>query len=759
MAEKTYLGNPLPDDNAAAPSLPSGSFINHEAMKWRLNAIENDRFSLTPAEIEELHAAWYRVFVKKGTVEADKQIKAMTGTKSLEGSGPADMSVGIDMAPLCRMWANVDWSPNVPAELRCDRKNFMCWVQKAAQFIGAKGFIWIDEFNLWYKHNKKKNVYEVAKNQARPDLLMEEFATMQAKCAEKFPEVAADTDFIRLLSTVQGAKFNASKRIRTELNRNVDEFEGEDDSQGCSPADMQLCTPAGTYDLPTGKLISKDNGLTLVCTAVAPDMDPKHFETSSWKKFLEEDVPEKAKRDYLQLAIGASLYGKWPVQAPILHMWHGAAGAGKSEIFNNIAAACGSYAATQIDIRIFTTAMTATERRHEQARLFGKRIGITGELGQVAWLSDDALKLIVSNDDIIGEEKYQRPFSFKNKCTLHMVSNYLPQVKNIDDRAVNRRLRAIEFKKSFTLKNGQPNMDVITDVHLPEKVAKEKAIILGWAMRGAMEFAKKDFLLTPPPVIEAETESYFSDFDWLTSFMDSEVEFEPDQMVPLTSLFMRFEKWAAFNGERFYQVNARLMAQKIRLHFKNLAVIRSSGGSAFKGANVVMGIRLKTNTEAALALEKQAYGVSTESGFNANAPVTPELEEEAKKQQEKEKAVIEVEAQSAVDVDSAPETIDIQTPFGDSHPSTHGGAESDAIREAVKANDEEAMAKAPISASGVALLASYLTGFAFEKGDIWANDIKRLLLLKNCPENIKPILKRACQRIAGKRSPITIQFA
>ena len=111
------------------------------------------------------------------------------------------------------------------------------------------------------------------------------------------------------------------------------------------------------------------------------------------------------------------------------------------------------------------------------------------------------------------------------------------------------------------------------------------------------------------------------------------------------------------------------------------------------------------------------------------------------------------------DVDNAPETIDIQTPLGDAHPYTYGGVEADAIRAAVSANDEEAMAKAPMGASGVALLASYLTGFSFKKGDIWANDTGRVLLLKNCPEDIRPILYKACKRIAGKRSPITLQFA
>lgn len=747
MENETYLGNPLPSGPIEAQAEDGAGFVNKEAMGWRLAAIDNDRFTLSRRELDELHSAWLRVFKRRGTLEAEKQIKAMVGTQSVGNIGAKDASIGFDMGPMCRIWAETEWSDNVPKQLRPLRKNFMEWVAAAAKYVAGYGFVWVDELNLWYKKSRRKNVYEPAKNQAEPDLLCEKFAREQADLADKYPEVAADTDFMALLKLISGSKANIAKRLRVELNKNVAEFGVTDDER-----DMELCTPAGTYDLTTGRLVKKDNGLTMVCTAVAPDMDPEHFEKSNWKKFLEEDIPEKEMRDYLQIAIGASLYGSWPTQSPILHMWSGVAGAGKSEIFNNIAAACGSYAAPQIDIKIFTTTMSDTQRAHERARLVGKRIGITSELDQAAWLSDDTLKLIVSNDPIRAEEKYQRGYDFINKCSLHMVSNYLPQVKNIDDKAIRRRIRAGHFSKSFTLPNGQPNMEFITDINLPRKVRKEHDIILGWAMRGAVKFAQDNFLLNPPPVIEKATEDYFGDYDWLTSFLNSECDFDAGQMVPLTSLFMRFQKWADLNGERFYNVNSRLMAQKLRLRYPQLGIERYHGKGC-NGSKMVFGLSLKENTEAALAISKQIYGDSSQA-FQANreapqndektadtAPLTPSPD--VSDTSDKNYRVIKEEP--VKENKPIPPEFEYQTSIGKGKYDTGGGYEAKRIKEAVKSGDRAAMVAAPISPSGIAFLAQLLTNWAFSPDDIWAVDWDLDLRLTGCPEEVREIVIEAAR--------------
>lgn len=598
---KTYLGNPVPDDMPLpGEATPAPAHINREALDFRVKALTSEDADFTEAELEEMHGAWKKIFSCRGTKEAAAQVKLMTC-----GIYRGDAEIHPLLESRCAMWAKTEWSPNMPEDLRVPRKDFQGELEGIAAFARKKGFLWLDEYREWLRWDKKKNAYLPLENQAEVMKAAYEFIDRQTHASDLHPEIAADTDLQRLLTAMRGAKSQIEGRLRELLNANIAQFQKAEY--------YELCTPAGTYDLRTGELIRKNNGLTMTVTDAAPDFDWDHWEKSAWKELLEQDLPEPEKRDYLQRAIGFSLYGELPYgQDPLLHMWQGPRGAGKSQIFNDINKALGSYG-IYLDIKVFTNSMDDIRKQHEKALMFGKRLAIAPELEQSEWLSADTLKDIVSTDPIHAEEKYHKAFDFTNTCSVHMMTNYLPQIKNIDDMATQRRIRVCKFWKTFVNPDGTPNGNV-TDPTLPGRAKEELGIILAWAIRGAMKFAKDGFILAPPEIIKKETREYFGLYDWIGLFLETECEIGEDtqeDMVPLSSLFIRFSKWCELGGHKLYSMNNVQFSKRLRS--------KSEQGAEYDGlitlfkrgrdhTTMVAGLRLRTNTDAAAAVEKQIYG-------------------------------------------------------------------------------------------------------------------------------------------------------
>ena len=617
----TLLGNPIPE-NAPSQANAEMPHVDKQAIALRKRILLGKQADFEEAELEEIHSLWSDIFAKRGTKDANNEAKYVS---------KGVMQDGLEVSPLLQsrleMWARTEWSPNMPKELRAKVKDFAGECEAIAEDLKKKGYRWLDEFREWIGYDPEKNAYAPLKNQAEPMNCALGFIDRQEKAMEEHPEIAGDTCLQQLMKIMRGGKAPMESRLKTILLLGVKQFEAHQW--------YELCTPAGTFDLRSGKLVSKDNGLTMTVTEVAPDMDKSHFNKSAWKQFLEEDVPEKEKRDYLQLAVGFSLYGALEYgQDPLLQIWDGDPGAGKSQIFNDIASALGSYA-TNIDIKIFTTAMDDTRKQHEKALMFGKRFAITSELDENLWLSPDTLKQTVSTDLVHAEEKYKKPFDFVNECSFQMVTNYPPQVKNIDDKAVRRRIRVCRFTKTFTNPDGTPNENV-KDPTLPGRAKAEKAIILGWAMEGAKKFAQNGFFLPDPPLIRKDTEDYFDSCDWFSAFLRDECVIggdASDTVTVMASVFLRFQKWCDVTGRKIYGMDAprfgrRLKSWNLSQH-SPLSILASNKGKK------IMGLALKKGTEASFLAEKQVYG---NVGSPREEEATPQDKEEAKEAQNAQKS-------------------------------------------------------------------------------------------------------------------------
>lgn len=612
----TLLGNLIPQDAPMEKPDAKMPHLDLEAIAFREKLILSKKADYEDAEIEEIHSFWKKVFQSRGTKDAEKEAKFVSHNIAQDG-----MEISPLLQARIEMWARTEWSSNMPEELRAPVKDFAGECEAIAKCLKKQGYAWLDEFRSWIRFSEKTNAYDVIDNQAAPMNFALRFIERQEEAMEKHPEIAGDTVLQALLKVMRGGKAPIEARLKTLFSLGIKQFQEKEW--------YELCTPTGTYDLRTGRLLGKNNGMTMTVTSVAPDLNKKHFEKSAWKQFLEEDVPEKEKRDYLQMAVGYSLYGELPYgQDPLLSIWDGEAGAGKSKIFNAIAKALGSYAA-HIDIKVFTTAMADMQKQHQIALMFGKRFALCAELDENMWLSPDTLKDIVSTDRVTAEEKYKKPFDFKNTCSFHMITNYPPQVKNVDDKAVHRRIRVCTFTKTFTNPDGTPNENV-KDPTLPGRAIAEQDVILGWAIEGAIKFAQNGFFLPDPPLIRKDTDKYFDSCDWLAQFLREECqvgEDASDTVTALSSVFVRFQKWCDVSGRKIYGMDISRFGKRLRGWNKSqrmLSLLRSSKGVK------VLGLALREGTEAAYLAEKQIYGTE-------NAPSMKEASPEDLQEAEAEK--------------------------------------------------------------------------------------------------------------------------
>lgn len=685
---KTLLGNPVPEAMQAGKKLPpeTQKHIDEAKLKFTVDYITSPRFNFTPSELETLHDAWVEVFCSRGTAEADKAVKSIMKATYAENG----VSVDPFIAGALRVWSMTEWNPKVPEELRPARKTYRDEIRCIAAILKKQGLVWIDEYREWYRLDKEKNAYVKMLNQQEAVQMGLDIVNRQAELASHNYAVSADTDFMKLLAIMDGAKCNIENQLKSALNVNVAQF--------AEQKYYELCTPAGTYDLRTGKLVRKDNGMTLAVTEVAPDFDKKHWTNSMFKKVLETSLPDPEKRDYLQRAIGFSLYGLIEGgQDPLLHIWEGKHGAGTSSIFNPIDAALGTYASKALDVKVFTTSSADMHKQHEKAQLFGKRFALTNELDDTTWLAADTLKGIVSKDPIMAEEKYKKSFEFKNNCSVHMLTNHLPQIKNVEDKAVRTRIRVCEFTESFVDDNRVPLKG--NKLHnIDTALAHEHAIILGWAIRGAARLAKDDFYLIPTPAILADTEKYFHEYDWIQEFIDAECEKDEstkDCMVSLSTLFIRFQKWGELTGNRFHSMNNVQFSKRLRAKFQdNKEILIKRIGRA--GTVSVIGLSLRMGTDAAKALDRQIYGME---GCNPNREA--DLEEAKEIAKEREPKPVQAPKPTRdplleVDPDSLGQLIDDKIPEARQEEIAREATRTDtperAIRKAVERRSPDTMA-------------------------------------------------------------------
>lgn len=298
-----------------------------------------------------------------------------------------------------------------------------------------------------------------------------------------------------------------------------------------------LSTPAGIYDLRTGQRsdTSDTQAMVVRTTGVIPadaatdDTCPRFLTT------LKRALPDRATRDWLQVALGYILTGA--ASADIALMFLGQPATGKTTVIEAIAAALGEYVE-----RIESSAMLLAKPNFPKlTRLRGKRLAILSEMHRRYAFDAGRFKQMTGGGKLPGAhgDEFHPEDAWQPQFTMLIETNEPPSFGSIV--GIERRLRVIPFT--------QPVTD--EQIGLRRVIAHEEAPgILRWLMDGARLFYDAPERLQrqqTPAAIRDATRTVLSAEDPVGAFYASLAP--SPQPMPFSDLYARLEALCAMAGK------------------------------------------------------------------------------------------------------------------------------------------------------------------------------------------------------------------
>lgn len=290
----------------------------------------------------------------------------------------------------------------------------------------------------------------------------------------------------------------------------------------------------GTLDLRTGTL--REHRPDDLITKLAPvEYDPKAT-CLTWEAFLKRIMAgDDARIRYVQKIVGYALTGDAREQC--FFILHGTGANGKTTMTTAVAKVLGGYAR-------HTPTETLLVKRNDTipndvARLHGARFVTAAEAECNRKLAEALIKQLTGGDKIAARFLHGEWFEFTPTFKLLLAVNHKPVIQGTD-YAIWRRVRLIPFEVTI------PESE--QDKTLPEKLERERAGILRWAVEGCLAWQKEG--LEPPKAVTEATAEYRDEMDTVGTFIDECCSRDPGVETPSKRLYERYSRWCAEHAER-----------------------------------------------------------------------------------------------------------------------------------------------------------------------------------------------------------------
>ncbi len=284
---------------------------------------------------------------------------------------------------------------------------------------------------------------------------------------------------------------------------------------------LTLATPGAYINLQTGTVQppNPDDMITQSTIVALEDGEPQRFLT-----FLHEATGgDTAYVDYIQRLSGYCLTGD--IREHALFFIHGPQGTGKSRLIAIMQEILGSYSGTA-PMKMFTRKQTDSHPTGV-AMLRGKRLVAANETQQ-GWVWDEALiKNLTGGDRIAARFMHQNFFEFTPTHKLVFSSNFAPAIQSSGE-GLRRRFQILPFDRTPRFR----------DEHLHAKFVMEAGQILGWMVRGALQWQQMG--LAPPKIVQDATAAYFERQDVFADWLDAATVRGPNCRSPTERLYTTY---------------------------------------------------------------------------------------------------------------------------------------------------------------------------------------------------------------------------
>lgn len=401
----------------------------------------------------------------------------------------------------------------------------------------------------------------------RPDTVNAVRAAAQESAEALATEAALEQDPDRRASLMKWAVTSQRSQAIDAVIKEVKALPGVAVEPGDLDAKPDLLTVRnGTIDLRTGELRPADPA-DLLTVALDIDYDPA-AEAPRWLQFLDECFPgEPDMTDYLRHLTGYGITGHNREQAYVI--LHGNGSNGKSvfttalyDTFRPITRV------TAIETFLAGTGADGSSASSDVAALRGARLVLTSEANSGSRLDDAKLKRLTGSDPITARFLYRNEFTFMPSFLLFMSTNAVPETRDNSD-GIWRRAKIVEWREQFK--------GARKDSRLPDKLRAERAGILAWAVRGAVEWYRSN--LREPARVTATVDMHRAESDKLLEFYPGVLVDDEKGWIARADLYAVYKEWTEKEGNHAWQ--PRTLYDELRAR----GVVQSSrkGVRGFKG--------------------------------------------------------------------------------------------------------------------------------------------------------------------------------
>jgi P4 family phage/plasmid primase-like protien len=180
------------------------------------------------------------------------------------------------------------------------------------------------------------------------------------------------------------------------------------------------------------------------------------------------------------------------------------------------------------------------DQEYRRAMLAGSRLNCVNELPEAEIMASEAVKSVLTGDEMLGRHIRKDPFQFHPRAGHIMAANELPGVRDLS-RGFWRRWVVLGFNRSFTAEGVKPDRGIV------QALRAERGAAVSWAIDAVPGLlARGDYLI--PESSKRLIDDWQKGADQVSAFIDEACTIDESARTDSTAIYAAYRSWAAENG-------------------------------------------------------------------------------------------------------------------------------------------------------------------------------------------------------------------
>ena len=300
----------------------------------------------------------------------------------------------------------------------------------------------------------------------------------------------------------------------------------------------------------------------MVSTIGLPFSYDENAKCPQWQQFLEQILPDKDSRQFLQEIFGYCLTPDTSLQK--FFLFEGTGGNGKSVVLRVLTTLLGPANVSSLPLELFGAS-------HGLEVTLGKLANVTTDIGDMDRVAEGLLKQFTGEDLMYINPKYKTPFSAKPTAKLIMAANTRPPFRDKSD-GIWRRLMILVFPITIPEADRNPQ--------LTDMLIQEMPGIMNWAILGAQHLRKRGMFDEPLCSRQARME-FQAEANPTTEYLLDNFYEDSEHEVSVGGIYKIYRDWC--QNHEHHPVSLVNFGREVRKVFPKVKRIRLTNPSNERG--------------------------------------------------------------------------------------------------------------------------------------------------------------------------------